>query len=163
GGALDVDLQPRGHPLHRARARVRRGPARARLERQHQLHGAVPGGGRPRAHPGHRGGVREGCAVTGSAPAHAPLQGLLAELTLEEKVRMLEGVSSWRTFGVERLGIPALFLTDGPHGVRKSRDADGAFGVADNVPSTAFPTSATLANSWDPENARRAGAAIGRE
>jgi beta-glucosidase len=101
--------------------------------------------------------------VTASAPAHAPLQGLLAELTLEEKVRMLEGVSSWRTFGVERLGIPALFLTDGPHGVRKSRDADGAFGVADNVPSTAFPTSATLANSWDPENARRAGAAIGRE
>lgn len=98
-----------------------------------------------------------------TAPARASAEQLLAELTLEEKARMLEGVSSWRTFGVERLGIRSLYLTDGPHGVRKVRDAAGAFGISGNLPSTSFPTSATLANSWDPENARAVGAAIGRE
>lgn len=84
-------------------------------------------------------------------------------MTLAEKVRLLEGVSSWNTFAVERLGVPALYLTDGPHGVRKVRSEAGAFGVADNVPSSAFPTSAAVANSWDAENARLIGAAIGRE
>lgn len=90
-------------------------------------------------------------------------EDLVASLTLEEKVFLLEGVDFWRTRAVDRLGVPSLFLTDGPHGVRKAREATGAFGVADNIPSTAFPPAATVANSWDAENARRMGAAIARE
>ena len=54
----------------------------------------------------------------------------VAELTLDEKIRLLEGHASWRTMGVERLGIPSLYLTDGPHGVRRTRAEDGAFGIA---------------------------------
>lgn len=62
-----------------------------------------------------------------------------------------------------RLGIPALFLTDGPHGLRRVRHAGGGFGVSDNEKSAAFPTAAAVAASWNPENARRIGAAIASE
>jgi len=88
---------------------------------------------------------------------------LVGELTLDEKVALLEGVDSWHTNAVPRLGIRSLTLTDGPHGVRLVRDTAGGFDVADNVHSTAFPTSATLASSWEPEHARRMGEAIARE
>ncbi|WP_456284382.1 beta-glucosidase [Microbacterium sp. JZ70] len=93
----------------------------------------------------------------------SPLESAVDALTLEEKALLVEGVGAWNTNAVDRLGIPALFVTDGPHGVRKVRSADGGFGVSDNEPSTAFPTTATVAGSWDPENARRMGAAIAHE
>ncbi|GAA5031225.1 glycoside hydrolase family 3 N-terminal domain-containing protein [Microbacterium fluvii] len=88
---------------------------------------------------------------------------LVAQLTLDEKVLLLEGVDSWNTNGIPRLGVRRLFLTDGPHGVRKVRSDSGAFGLAEAEPSTAFPTSTTLAKTWDPALAREVGAAIGRE
>ncbi|WP_431219924.1 glycoside hydrolase family 3 N-terminal domain-containing protein [Leifsonia xyli] len=88
---------------------------------------------------------------------------LLSSLTLEEKARLLEGHDFWGTYPVDRLGIRRLFLTDGPHGVRKVRAAEGAFGVSDNVPSTAFPPAVTVASTWDPSYASRLGAAIGHE
>jgi beta-glucosidase len=91
------------------------------------------------------------------------VEALLASLTLEEKARLLEGEASWGTHAVERLGIPRLFLTDGPHGVRKVREAEGAFGVSDNVPSTAFPPAVSVASTWDPSYAHRLGVAIGQE
>ena len=99
--------------------------------------------------------------MTRAAPV--ALEELLGQLTLEEKVRLVEGVDFWRTVGVERLGVPSLYLTDGPHGVRKVRRGDGAFGVADNAPATAFPPAVTVASTWDPENAERMGRAIARE
>jgi len=95
--------------------------------------------------------------------APADIERLLGELTVTEKVRLLEGSQSWRTHAVERLGIPALFLTDGPHGVRKVREVEGAFGVSNNLPSTAFPPAVTLASTWDPTYAARMGAAIAAE
>jgi Beta-glucosidase-related glycosidases len=88
---------------------------------------------------------------------------ILAELTLDEKVSLLEGTKSWNTNGIPRLKIPSLFLTDGPHGLRKVRKATGGFGVSDNEHSTAFPTSATVASSWNIENAYRMGEAIAEE
>ncbi|GAA1963950.1 glycoside hydrolase family 3 N-terminal domain-containing protein [Agromyces allii] len=93
----------------------------------------------------------------------ATIDDLIAQLSLDEKVLLLEGVDSWNTNGIERLGIPRLYVTDGPHGLRKVRDAAGAFGLADNEPTTAFPTSVTVANTWNPELARRMGQAIARE
>lgn len=88
---------------------------------------------------------------------------LLAALTTKEKAALLEGRRSWYTNGIPRLGIPALFLTDGPHGLRRVRHAGGGFGVSDNEKSAAFPTAAAVAASWNPENARRIGAAIASE
>lgn len=88
---------------------------------------------------------------------------LLSQLTLEEKAALLEGTHSWHTNAVPRLGIPALFLTDGPHGLRRVRESGGGFAIADNERSTAFPTAAAAACSWEPENARRMGEAIAAE
>jgi beta-glucosidase len=93
----------------------------------------------------------------------AEIERLIGELTVAEKARILEGAEFWRTHAIERLGIPALFLTDGPHGVRKVRASEGAFGVSSNVPSTAFPPAVTLASAWDPELAARVGEAIAAE
>lgn len=91
------------------------------------------------------------------------LQKLVHELTLEEKAALLEGTDSWHTNAIPRVGIPGLLLTDGPHGVRKVRSASGGFGVSDNEHSTAFPTSAALASTWNPKLARRMGEAIAEE
>lgn len=91
------------------------------------------------------------------------IKKLLEELTLEEKASLLEGTQSWNTNGIPRLKIPSLFLTDGPHGLRKVKKTAGGFGVSVNEKSTAFPTSATVASSWNPENAYRMGEAIALE
>jgi beta-glucosidase len=91
------------------------------------------------------------------------VEELLEQLTTDEKILLLEGVDSWRTNPVPRLGIPSLFITDGPHGVRRVRAGSGAFDLSAAVPSTAFPTSATLAATWSTAAARAMGAAIGRE
>lgn len=98
-----------------------------------------------------------------AALAGLDVEALISQLTLEEKARLLEGADSWTTPAVERLGIPSLYLTDGPHGVRKVRASEGAFGVGDNLPSTAFPTSVAVASTWSPRRAEEIGAAIGRE
>lgn len=101
-----------------------------------------------------------------AAPGPTPMPSvgaLIAELSLAEKVLLLEGVDSWQTNAIERLGVRSLFLTDGPHGVRKVVAASGGFGLAGNTPSTAFPPSVTLASTWDLRQARRMGAAIAQE
>jgi beta-glucosidase len=91
------------------------------------------------------------------------IPALLAELTLTEKAALLEGVDSWYTRAIPRLGIPQLHLTDGPHGLRKVRQVSGGFAISDNEPATAFPTSAAVASSWNLDNATRIGAAIAAE
>lgn len=90
---------------------------------------------------------------------------LLKELTLTEKAALLEGYKSWMTNAVPRLGIPAIHLTDGPVGVRKKADNEGsgATGLGLSYPSTSFPTSVSIANSWNTENAEKMGRAIGEE
>ncbi len=91
------------------------------------------------------------------------LADLLAQLAPEEKAALLEGTHSWSTNAVPRLGIPSLFLTDGPHGLRKVRHPGAGFDLADNAHASAFPTSAAVASSWDTGNAYRAGRAIAAE
>ena len=86
-------------------------------------------------------------------------QQLLAKMTLEEKAAMCSGASFWSTKPVERLGIPSMFMTDGPHGLRKSVGSD----FSKSVPATCFPTASALASSWDPALAQRMGVALGRE
>ena len=86
-------------------------------------------------------------------------QQLLAKMTLEEKAAMCSGATFWSTKPVERLGIPSMFMTDGPHGLRKSVGSD----FSKSVPATCFPTASALASSWDPALAQRMGVALGRE
>lgn len=88
---------------------------------------------------------------------------VVAQLTRDEKIMLLEGRRSWWTNPVPRLGIPQICLTDGPHGVRLVASEDGAFGVGGAIPSTAFPTTIVLANTWSVDNARAVGAAIAVE
>ena len=79
---------------------------------------------------------------------------LLGQLTLEEKASLCLGSDFWHTAPVERLGIPAIMVSDGPHGLRKQPDDGDHVGIAGSVPATCFPTACALGSSWDP----RAGA-----
>jgi beta-glucosidase len=88
---------------------------------------------------------------------------LLAELTLEEKASLCSGSDFWHTQAVERLGIPAVMVTDGPHGLRKQAGAADRVGLNDSVPATCFPTAAALGSSWDPALLERVGRALGAE
>ncbi len=90
---------------------------------------------------------------------------LLAELTLEEKASLVSGAGFWWTRKVERLGIPSLMVSDGPHGLRR-QETDGQadhLGLGGSRPATCFPTAAALASSWDIDLLHRVGVAIAEE
>lgn len=91
--------------------------------------------------------------------AHA----LVGELTRAEKASLMSGHNFWHTKAIERLGIPAIMLADGPHGLRKQEVAGDHLGLNKSLPSTCFPTAATLANSWDTALLEQVGAALGAE
>ncbi|WP_293905462.1 glycoside hydrolase family 3 C-terminal domain-containing protein [Phenylobacterium sp.] len=78
---------------------------------------------------------------------------LLRQMTLVEKVRLLAGASSFTLHPIERLGLPALRMTDGPTGVRS----------IDGVPATVFPVGVAIAATWNPDTAGQVAAAIARE
>jgi len=75
---------------------------------------------------------------------------LIEQLTLEEKASLMSGKDFWQTQNIDRLNIPSIFLADGPNGLRKQKAAADHLGLNESVKSTCFPTSATLANSWNP-------------
>jgi beta-glucosidase len=91
------------------------------------------------------------------------VSSLLGELSLEEKAALCLGSDFWHTAAVERLGIPAIMVSDGPHGLRTQPEAADHVGLAGSLPATCFPTAAALGSSWDPQLARRVGEALGRE
>ena len=80
-------------------------------------------------------------------------------MTLKEKVLLVSGDGWWATYAIERLSIPSVSVTDGPHGVRKGQGA----GLSESVRATCFPTASSLACSWDPELVRQIGVALGEE
>lgn len=90
-------------------------------------------------------------------------QELLTQMTLEEKAAILSGKTVWQTREVERLGIPAIFLSDGPHGIRKQAGTGDHLGLNASLPATCFPTAATIANSWNEELGEEIGRALGEE
>lgn len=84
-------------------------------------------------------------------------------LSLEEKAALLQGWSTWTTWNGSKMGIPAIFLSDGPHGLRKQAGAGDHLGLNASIPATCFPTAATMANSWDTELGEELGSALGEE
>lgn len=81
----------------------------------------------------------------------ARIKELLAEMTIEEKAALCSGLDFWHTKPNERLHIPSVMMTDGPHGMRKEDDTDKSVGMKRSIPATCFPTAVTCACTWDPE------------
>jgi beta-glucosidase len=88
---------------------------------------------------------------------------LVKQMSLEEKCYLLSGKDFWSTRSVERLGIPSVCLSDGPHGLRKQEGEGDHLGLNGSLPATCFPTAATVANSWDPSLGETIGRALGEE
>ncbi len=91
------------------------------------------------------------------------VDALLRELTIEEKADLCSGAGFWHTRAIDRLGIPALKVSDGPHGLRVQIDGSDHLGIETSEPATCFPPAVTLASSWDIDLAYEVGEAIGRE
>jgi len=91
------------------------------------------------------------------------LDEIISKLTLEEKAALLQGWTTWTSREVKRLSIPAIFMSDGPTGLRKQAGAGDHLGLNASVPATCFPTAATMANSWDLELGERLGQTLGAE
>jgi beta-glucosidase len=92
-------------------------------------------------------------------PLDQRVEALVSQLTLREKVALLSGLDIWRTVPVERLGIPSITMTDGPHGVRASRHEAGR----PVGPTSAFPTGVSMASTWNPALIEKAAAALAEE
>lgn len=89
------------------------------------------------------------------------IQSIIAKMTLEEKATLCTGASNWKTTPIERLGVPELVLSDGPHGVRRVID-DKAL-ASQSHPATCFPTASSMASSWDVDLVRQVGEALAEE
>ncbi|MEG0978553.1 MAG: glycoside hydrolase family 3 C-terminal domain-containing protein [Oscillospiraceae bacterium] len=85
----------------------------------------------------------------------------ISRLTIRERAQMLTGKDFWHLNGIKSLGLPSIMLTDGPHGLRKSKK-DGNHGSY-TVKSTCFPTASALACTWDKGLMREIGNALGEE
>ncbi|MGW4369339.1 glycoside hydrolase family 3 C-terminal domain-containing protein [Nocardia takedensis] len=85
----------------------------------------------------------------------------LANVSRTDRIALGSGADFWTTKAVG--AIPALVLTDGPHGVRRQAGATDHLGLAESLPATCFPPAVGLAQSWDPDLVRRVGRALGAE
>lgn len=88
---------------------------------------------------------------------------IIDKMTIEEKAVLLSGKGEWDTWNLDRLGIPSIFLSDGPHGIRKQAGAGDHLGLNPSLPATCFPTAATVANSWNLKLGEEIGKALGEE
>ena len=93
------------------------------------------------------------------------LETIISKMTLEDKIALCEGASFWETKAYEKYGIPAMFVCDGPNGLRKQERENGAdmLGVNESRPATCFPAAVTTGNSWDADVLAAVATAIGEE
>lgn len=91
------------------------------------------------------------------------IKELIAQMTLDEKAAFCSGLGFWNTKPLERLGIPSVMVTDGPHGLRKQAGVGDHLGINDSVQATCFPTAAALACSFDRSLLYTMGEALGDE
>jgi beta-glucosidase len=88
---------------------------------------------------------------------------LLSELTVEEKASLTSGSAFWYTAPVDRLGIPRIMVSDGPHGLRAQPGEGDHLGMGGSIASTCSPTAAAIASAWNPQLRRRVGQALAQE
>lgn len=91
------------------------------------------------------------------------IKNLIAQMTVEEKASLCSGLDFWHLKGIERLGIPSILVTDGPHGLRKQKGKANKSGLRDSVPAVCFPTASALAATWDRDLVFQVGVALGEE
>ena len=91
------------------------------------------------------------------------IKSIIEKLTIEQKAALLQGATTWTTLELKEKGIPAMFMSDGPVGLRKQAGAGDHLGLNASVPATCFPTAATMANTWDVELGEALGMALGEE
>ncbi|WP_418026924.1 glycoside hydrolase family 3 C-terminal domain-containing protein [Paenibacillus sp. JJ1722] len=91
------------------------------------------------------------------------IKNMVRQMTLNEKAELCSGASFWSTQAVDRLGIPSIILTDGPHGLRKQDGESDHLGLNESVTSTCFPSAVGLASSWNRELVQLVGETIGKE
>lgn len=88
---------------------------------------------------------------------------IIAQMTLEEKASMCDGLDYWHSQPVERVGIKSISLNDGPHGIRKKGDPEQNKDVLKGLPAICFPTASATACSWDTDLLYKMGEALGDE
>jgi len=91
------------------------------------------------------------------------IRDLVAQMTLEEKAVFCSGRDFWHLQALERLGIPEVMVSDGPHGLRTQDQAQDHLGVNDSIKAVCFPAGCATASSFDRDLIRRQGEAIARE
>ncbi len=91
------------------------------------------------------------------------IKSLVQQMTLAEKASLCSGKDFWHLKGIERLGIPSIMVTDGPHGLRKQAGQADHVGLHESVPATCFPTASALAATWNRDLVYQVGQALGEE
>jgi beta-glucosidase len=89
------------------------------------------------------------------------ITNLIEKMSLEEKAALCTGAGPWTTTPVERLGVPEMTVSDGPHGVRRVEDVHTL--ISTSVPATCFPTATSMASTWDVDLIHKLGEAIAEE
>lgn len=91
------------------------------------------------------------------------VKAIIREMTLEEKADMCSGKDFWHLKGVERLGIPEVMVSDGPHGLRKQAEEADHLGLNESIKAVCFPTACATACSFDRDLLEEMGERIGDE
>ena len=89
------------------------------------------------------------------------IKALVSQMTLEEKAGLCSGLDFWHTKSVERLGVPSVMVSDGPHGLRKQDDKGDHLGMNDSIKAVCMPAASATAASFDRDLIRKMGEAIG--
>lgn len=89
------------------------------------------------------------------------IEEIVAQMTVEEKASLCSGEDFWHTKAVERLGVPAMMVSDGPHGLRKQKDEGDHLGVNDSIVAVCYPAGCASAASFDRELLKKMGEALG--
>lgn len=88
---------------------------------------------------------------------------IVSQMTLEEKAGMCSGKDFWHLKSVERLGIPEVMVSDGPHGLRKQAENADHLGINESIKAVCFPTACATACSFDRDLLEEMGSALGKE
>lgn len=92
------------------------------------------------------------------------IEKLLRELTLEEKAKLTMGKNAWSTWDIDRLNIPSIKMSDGPHGLRNQYDSvKNSVGLSTSIPATCFPPASLTSCSFNRENMYKIGEAMAKE
>jgi beta-glucosidase len=101
--------------------------------------------------------------VEGEFTVNQKIKDLLSQMTVEEKAEICSGASWWKTAAIDRLEIPEIMMSDGPHGLRTQPDDADHLGINESIKAICFPTASATACSWDRNLLSKMGEALGEE